>query len=238
MRIAIVLSLCLSLSSLAFAQDDVTPAEAPTDTSLETVVESPPAPDASAAPQTLLALPTWEISLKAGGHFPQIANRLDSNFDVILKVGYGVALDRRLQVFADFAYSQPSHTTRDTDPRLVGAGTEFSSTLTVRDFTTTLGAAYFFRLPHPRMTSYAGAGLQLHFLWSGVSGSTPCAFFGDQTETSTQVGGVALGGAAFRLGPGAILGELRFGFTPVSQKATGSSNIAALSLLLGYGLYL
>lgn len=236
MRIAIILSLCLSLTARALADEGATPPAAPADTPAEATVTTPAPEPIAAAPEP--ALRPWEISLKAGGHFPQIANRLDSNFDVILKVGYGVALDRRLQVFADFGYSQPSHTSNGSDPRLAYAGGEYSSTLTVRDFTTTFGAGYVFRLPYPQWMSYAGAGLQLHFLWSGVSGSAPCAWFGDQTETSTQVGGVAMVGAGYRLGPGAILGELRFGFTPVSQKVTGSGNIAALSLLLGYGLFL
>lgn len=249
MRITIILSLCLSLTARAFADDALAPPAAltepppvaPIETPTDTTATSPAITEATTVPEAApasAALRPWEISLKAGGHFPQIANRLGSTFDVIAKVGYGVALQRRLQLFADFAYSQPSHTSSDTDPRLVGAGGEYSSKLTVRDFTTTFGAGYFFRLPYPRMMSYAGAGLQLHFLWSGVSGSTPCAYFGDQTESSTRIGGVAMVGAGYQLGPGVILGELRFGFTPVSQKVTGSGNIAALSLLVGYGLFL
>jgi hypothetical protein len=181
--------------------------------------------------------PAWEISLKAGGHFPQITGKLSTNFDAILKVGYGVAFDRRLQVFADFAYSQPARTSSGTDARLGASGADYSTTITVRDFTTTLGADFFFPLASAwRWLPYAGAGLQLHFLRSDVSGGAAGETFGDTSETSTQVGVVVFGGTGFRLGPGLVLGEVRFGLAPVSQKVTGSSNVGALSILLGYGL--
>jgi opacity protein-like surface antigen len=238
MRIAILALLSLPLAARAFAADEFGDEPAPPAAAAEPVaaVESAPPVPAAEEAVTRSAMPAWEISLKAGGHFPQVTNRLGSNFDAILKVGYGVALD--LQVFADFAYSQPSHTSKGTDPRLGAAGAEYSTTLTVRDFATTVGADYFLPLATQRWLPYAGLGLTVHFLKTDVTGSAGGASFGDTSETSTQVGGVVFAGTGFRLGPGMVVGELRFGFAPVSQKVTGSANIGALSVLLGYGLLL
>jgi hypothetical protein len=182
--------------------------------------------------------PALEISLKAGGHFPQITGKLGTNFDAVLKVGYGVALDHRLQLFVDLGYSQPTHTAQASDPRLGTAGAAYSSTLTVRDLSTTVGAAYFLLPPGAFLVPYAGAGLRLHFLKSDVVGTGASAAFGENTETSTQVGGAVFGGAGLHLGPGLLLGELRFGYAPVGQKVTGQANVGALSVLLGYGLLL
>jgi hypothetical protein len=70
-------------------------------------------------------------------------------------------------------------------------------------------------------------GLQLRFLRSDVSGSGGSAF-GDTSETSTQIGGALFGGVGLHARPGLVLGELRFGFAPVSQTVTGSANVGAL----------
>jgi hypothetical protein len=190
-------------------------------------------PVASAPPGAL------ELSLKAGGHFPQLTNPLGTSFDGILKVGYGVTRDRRLQVFLDFAYTQPSNTVTGSDPRLGEMGSGYRSTLTIRDLSNTLGVAYFIPAGQPWLLPYAGGGLQIHFVKSTERATTDAGvLLGEHTETATGLGAAVFGGAGFRLGPGLLLGELRFGYTPVSQRVTGSSNIGALSVLVGYGIML
>lgn len=179
-----------------------------------------------------------EISLKAGGHFPQITNDLSTNFDAILKVGLGVAAERRLQVFAELGYTQPTHEVSIMDPRLGATGATFESEMIVRDLSTALGLSYFFKDMSSLWLPYAGAALQFHFLKSEVDGSSTMLPFGHYEETSTQVGGFLFGGIGFHLGPGMILGELRFRYAPVDQKVTGDANVGALSVLLGYGLML
>jgi|GEM_PF-5991416 len=240
MRSIIVIASVLALTSPSFAAEEATAPAAGEEiaTPVASEVMPPPIAVEESATAATPSAPTWEISLKAGGHFPQIANKLGTNFDAILKVGYGVALERRLQIFADFAYSQPARTSSGTDMRLGASGAEYTSTITVRDLTTTLGAEYLIPVDSHLWLPYAGVGLQLHFLKSDVKGNAAGTSFGDTSETSTQVGGVVFGGTGIRLGPGLILGELRFGFATVSQKVTGSANVGALSVLLGYGLLL
>lgn len=180
--------------------------------------------------------PSLEISLKAGGHFPQVANALSTSFEGVLKVGYAPFGSRQLQLFADLGYSQPSQEVTDSNPGLV-SGEDYSSTLTVQDLATTIGVSWFFAEPRMQLVPYAGAGVRAHFLRSPVTGGNGQEF-GENVETETQLGGAVFGGAALRLGPGMVLGELSFSWAPVSQRVTGEANIGALSALVGYGIWL
>lgn len=181
------------------------------------------------------SLPSVELSLKAGGHFPQVVNALDTSFDGILKLGYAPFAGRQLQLFADVGYSQPAHKLSSSDPRLSTSGAEYSSTLVVKDLATTVGLSYFILPPDQFLVPYVGAGARVHFLRSEVEGSADSAF-GEHVEMDSQLGGVGFAGVGLRLGPGLLLGELAMGYAPVDQRVTGTSNIGALSALLGYGL--
>lgn len=179
--------------------------------------------------------PSLEISLKGGGHFPQLMNKLGTSFDGVLKLGYAPFEERRVQFFLDLGYSRPQMTLTGTDPRL--AAGDYQSTLLMQDLSTTVGAAYFFTPPSSTWVPYAGAGLRVHFLKAEVTGASASAF-GLNTETDTRFGGVLFGGAGFHLGPGLLLGELAVGYAPIGQRVTGVSNVGALSVLLGYGVLL
>ncbi|MHB8873522.1 MAG: hypothetical protein ACYC8T_07535 [Myxococcaceae bacterium] len=154
-----------------------------------------------------------------------------------MKVGYAPFEGHRLQIFADLGYSQPAHTTEATDPRLQASGADYSSTLTVADLHTTLGASYFFAAPSESLLPYAGLGLRAHFLRADVVGQGGTDF-GVNHETATRFGGTVFAGAGFKLGPGLLLGELNFAYVPVMEKVTGQSNVGALGVLLGYGVLL
>jgi hypothetical protein len=181
--------------------------------------------------------PRFELSAKAGAHISQVLSPLGLNVDLALKLAYGVAMNGRLRVFAELGYTQPTRTVRSSDPRLGDEATDYASTLQVRDFSTTVGAAYAFAPPAALLQPYAGLGLAVHFLRHDVDGGTSTAF-GRNWETSTRLGGAAQLGTGFRLGPGLLLGELRFAFAPVDETLPGRSNIGALSILVGYGLLL
>jgi len=183
------------------------------------------------------APPSLELSLKAGGHFPQLVSKLGTSFDGALKVGYAPFAGRQLQLFLDLGYSQPAHTTTATDPRLQTSGADYSSTLTVADLHTTLGLSYFFTDPSGHFLPYAGLGFRAHFLRADVVGLGG-ADFGKNTETATRFGGTVFAGAGFKLGPGMLLGELNFAYVPVWEKVTGPSNVGSLGVLLGYGVLL
>lgn len=181
--------------------------------------------------------PAFEISLKAGGHFPQLVNSLGTSFDGILKVGYAPFESRRFQLFADLGFSQPRHSFSATDPRLGTDGGAYGTTVVVKDLAATVGAQYFLLDPREHLVPYVGLGVRTHFIRAETTGATSTPF-GEYVETDTRVGGVAYGGVGFHLGPGLLLGELAFGYAPVDERVTGTTNIGALSVLLGYGLLL
>lgn len=209
-----LLSLLLVLATTALAQEGVARTEPP-----------PPAPVA----------PAFEVSLKFGLHLPQLANPLTTSFDAVLKVGYGLPfLERRLQLFLDLGYTQPSVTVTGSDARVPG-GT-FTATTTLRDFATTLGLCFFILEPSRVLVPYLSAGARVHFLSAETDGSAGGASFGGWRETDTRFGGVFAAGAGYRLGPGRVLAELTFNVLPVDQRLTGVSNASSLSLLVGYGL--
>jgi hypothetical protein len=179
--------------------------------------------------------PAFEVSLKGGVHLPQVANPLGTSFDVRLKAGYGLPFwQRRVQLFVDVGYTEPSTTSTGSDARLPG-GT-FTSVTTVRDLATTLGAQVFLLPPSGAVVPYLAAGVRVHFLRADTDGEAGGVAFGPYSETDTRAGGAFAVGAAVRLGPGRVLGELAFNVLPVAQRITGPSNASSLSLLLGYGL--
>lgn len=229
----------------------VTPAPTPTTPPAAEPTPATPEPAdpgaASAAPTTTTAapeaaptdegpFPSIEISLKGGVHLPQIANPLETSFDALLKVGYGLPFwQRRVQLFVDLSYTQPSTTSTGSDARLPG-GT-FSSVTTVRDLATSFGAQVFILPPSRLVVPYLSAGVRVHFLKVETNGEAGGAAFGPYTETDTRAGGVFAAGAGLRLGPGRVLAELVFNVLPVDQRLTGASNASSLSVLLGYGLF-
>ena len=182
-------------------------------------------------------LPQFEIALKAGGHFPEVWNKLGPSYDLVLKAGWAPLEDRRLQTFVELGYSQPSKTSSGFDPRLGAGGANYSTNLSVRDLSTRVGAQWSFIGSLP-VTPYAGAALRLDFVKSVVTGSAAGVPFDEYRETGTQFGGMVFGGVAYRLWRGELLGEVAFSYTPIRQRVTDKANIASTSLLLGYGFWL
>lgn len=179
--------------------------------------------------------PTLEVALKAGLHLTPVLSPLEASFDAVLKVGAAPWRLKRLQAFVDLGYSQPRRSLSASDPRLE-SGADYTSTLVVHDVRTTLGAQYFFRSPAEKWVPWAGLGLRAHFLTFEVEGATAEAF-GLNTETVTRVGGTVFGGVGYRVGPGLLLGEVSMTLAPVDERVTGTSDVGALSLQVGYGLF-
>jgi hypothetical protein len=179
--------------------------------------------------------PTVEVALKAGVHLPQVVSPLATTFDGVLKVGVAPWSFKRLQAFADFGYSMPTHDFSGSDARLGAEGADFVSTLTVHDVRMTLGAQVFLLEPAGSFLPWAGVGLRAHFLTMDVKGGAGSEF-GRYTETVTRLGGTVFVGAGYRLGPGMVVLEAGFAFVPVDERVSGPSNVGALSVQAGYAL--
>lgn len=232
----------LLLSGLALAQEQPPPDSAPpvepdaAAASAPDVVPSAAAePVAEPAPEA--RPPSLQISLKVGGHFPQVVNKLGTSFDTSLSVGYAPFKGRQLQIFVGLGYTQPSQTISTSDPRLSTSGAEYTSTLVMRDLATTLGVQYFFLSPRRFLVPYAGAGFRVHFLRADVEGSGG-AEFGKYNETDTRYGGMAFVGLGVHLGPGLLMAEVAFNYAPIRQRVSGLANVGAFAAVLGYGLLL
>ncbi len=208
----------LLLAGLATAQESVT---APAETPLPVQAKAP----------------SLEISLKAGGHFPQVLSKLGLSFDTSINVGFAPFSGHQLQFFIGLGYSQPGQTVAASDSRLGASGSDYTSTMVMRDLSTSLGTKYFFVPPSHFLVPYAGLGLRVHFLRADVQG-TGGADFGKYRETDTRFGGLVFAGAGLHLGPGLLLAELTFDYSPIGQRVTGEANVGALAVVLGYGLLL
>ncbi len=193
--------------------------------------------DATAAGPAEARPPSLEIALKVGGHFPQVLSKLDTTFDGSLTVGFAPFQGHQLQFNVAVGYSAPAHRVSSTDPRLGTAGGDYSSRLVEQDLATTIGVKYFILPPTRFLVPYAGAGFRVHFLRADVTGSGG-ADFGNHNETDTRFGGVLLGGVGLHLGPGLLLAELSFDYSPIGQRVTGDANVGSLAVVLGYGLLL
>lgn len=228
------------VSSLCWAAEPAGPVAPPAEPAPEGVEAAEPATSAEAPPPEPAAEakpPALELSLKFGGHFPQLVSKLRTTFDASLTVGFAPLLGRRLQIFAAVGYSQPTHRIATQDPRLGAAGSDYTSTVLIRDVAATLGAKFFFIPPDRLVVPYAGLGFRTHFLGAQVEGNGGSEF-GKYSETDTRFGGVFLGGVGIRLGPGLVLAEVAFDYSPIGQRVTGEANVGALTAVLGYGLML
>lgn len=224
---AVVMLLGLAATAQEAQSEPQTTADQPAAASAEVHQEAAPAPKGP--------LPSLELSLRAGGHFPQLVNKLGTSFDGILHAGYMVMDSKQLQLFVELGYTAPSHEVTGTDPRLQASGSTYKSTVVVKDLDLGLGLSYLFTPPNSDFVPYLGAAFVPHFIRSEVTAAGG-ADFGNHDETATQFGGAAFVGAGFHVGPGLLLGELRFGYAPIDERVTGVTNIGALSVMLGYGL--
>ena len=71
----------------------------------------------------------------------------------------------------------------------------------------------------------------LHFLRST---ETTTIAPGDNTAASTELGLELAGGADYRVGPGFLVGDVRFAYTKLDHTITGSTNASKITLAVGF----
>ena len=125
------------------------------------------------------------------------------------------------------------------DPRLGDApGASFAWKLTEQRLV--LAPTAVVRLPTlaGALTPTVGIGPRIYLVRSQVEGSVGASPIATTKEQSTQVGlGVPLG-LGWALGPGELTGEVLLQWAKLDQQATGTSNVGAASLAVGYRLIL
>jgi hypothetical protein len=212
------------MKTLLFVAVTLTPLLAAAQSTEVAVAEPPP--------------PAFALGLKVGVLLPQIATQLGTAVAGGLELSWGFpVLDRRIGLYLEANYTQPSVSrTSLADPR-VGGGT-YDGDQTQRELT--LGGGLYGRIAPPGSTwnGYLLAGARAYLLETVSNGSAAGAPFGENTEKSTQLGGFAALGGERRLGPGALLLEVGFGSSPLPHTITGDVSTSAIVIQLGYRLFL
>jgi hypothetical protein len=158
-----------------------------------------------------------------------------------LELGYapdlGESLGRSLEIFLIGQYAQPGLDGRasESDPRVDG---EFSYEISQRMLSLSLGALFRFDVGSELVMPYGGLGGRVYLLDAQVKGALMDEPLGESGETRTQFGLVLLGGLDVFVGPGALLGELSFGWAPMDGYVVRDASLAALSLAVGYRVML
>jgi hypothetical protein len=186
---------------------------------------APPSPGFPGSGLGLLVEP------RVGGFLPSGRLGLAPSFGV--QAGRILLRDKQLWAIAEIAFARPTHGGRGGTAE-APLGT-FGYNLAVNDVSILLGARKMFPTRIQRLTPFAEAGLKLHVLHSTSSGrSDSQGSFGTSEETSLAPGLALRGGAAYRLGPGAVSAALELGYARVDQHITGDVWFGGLGFTAGY----
>lgn len=160
-----------------------------------------------------------------------------------LELGYapdlGGSIGHSLEIFLIGQYAQPgvNGDAPKTDPRFT-AGAPFSYDVTQQMFSLSLGALYRFDVGSKLLMPYGGLGGRMYLLNTKAKADVKGEPLGESSETRTDFGLVVLGGLDVFLGPGALLGEVSFSWAPLNGYVMRETNLAALSLAVGYRVML
>lgn len=183
---------------------------------MRTDVDSTNSWNFAVAPRIGLAVPTSKLS-------PFVAMGLE--------LGYRLpAVDKRISVLVDVAYTRPSHGETANDPR-VGGDADFETTES--EIKLGLGGSFRVFTDDHTLVPWVGASAVMQRL---TSTQTNDLAPGENTSEDTRFGGELFAGADYRLGPGYALGEARLVLTDLDDLITGNSNAGNVNLSLGYRL--
>jgi len=226
------------------AQDMAVPSSEPSSTTGSEPMASGPAPAIQEpAPAADDFRNAWiTIGLRGGVYLPGLVNAFDPHasltvdFAVLLPV-----LDRMLGIYGDVNWSPPGRSQSAlSDPRVgpsPGPGT-WTYTMQTDQLYFSLGLIFRFLTPGSMFVPYISAGGRVYLLKTAVDGTGAGNAFGLNTEQSTQVGFTASLGGELRLGPGALVLDVGFGYSDLPHDITGPTSTTALAIQLGYRIFL
>lgn len=137
----------------------------------------------------------------------------------------------RVMLGLDLSLTRPGYDGSVMDPRIPGGMGTYAVHETEGVVAVTV--AYRFASADHRVVPWLGAGPLLHLLQTVESTSLAP---GNNTAISTELGVEVLGGADVRLGPGFLVGGVRYAYSRLAHPLTGSTNAGEVSLELGYRL--
>jgi hypothetical protein len=181
---------------------------------------------------------------KVGGSFNGTFTALGTSPDLEIELGYTLpVLDRSLEPFLGFVYTQPKTSRQDVADSSGLDGTSrldaaMHYDLTQQEFIMTAGLLYRLRVPVPMFRPYAALGARLYLMKTRVDGSDGTDVFGQNREGSTRPGAYGALGGELHFGPGALLLEAQLGYAKIDGFVMRNTNTGALNLALGYRFFL
>jgi hypothetical protein len=160
-----------------------------------------------------------------------------------LELGYLLPVDvpqgHELGIFFSGLYVQPGvdGSASAPDSRLPGDGIVHYE-VTQQELVLSLGGMYRIDIGSRLLMPYGGLGGRMYLLNTNVTGDVAGEPYGDSDETKTSFGLVVMAGVELMLGPGALLAELQMGWAPLDAYVMRDTNLGALSLAVGYRLFL
>jgi hypothetical protein len=178
--------------------------------------------------------PAFGVGAKVGVLLPQISTELGTAPMGGIELSFAFPwVERRVGLFLEAEYSQPTVSRSNVaDPR-VGTGT-FDEKQTQKELV--IGGGLIIRVAPPasRWNGYALLGARGYFLKTVSVGSANMNEFGENTEQSAKLGGYFALGGERQLGPGALLLEVGFGTSDLDHLITGDVSTSAIAIQLGY----
>ncbi len=194
-----------------------------------------PAPAVVQEPAPLVEPPPPErvgvmFGAKVGGIVP--LDGLSPFVHFGIELGYSVT--RQIAIVAAVDYTQPTTTNEESDPRVMG-GT-YTWKLTEQELGVMVTVMYRATSIKP-VIPYGGIGPRILFARSKV-GDDGAPMISITKEQSTRIGvGIPLG-VELPLGPGSAIGEVLLQYGTLDHTATGDAHTGAITLALGYRMFL
>jgi hypothetical protein len=183
------------------------------------------------------------LGAKIGGGIGSPVSDFGASYALELELGWalpiGGPIGHSLGVFLSAQYTQPGLDGLQTqaDPRLPGKGV-LHYDLTQQLLGLSAGLVYRIPVGSKLLMPYGGLGARMYLLKTKVKGDVGTAQLGENNETRSEVGLLALGGVELYLGPGALLGELSFSWAKVDAFVLRKTAVGGLGLALGYRIIL
>ena len=175
------------------------------------------------------------VGVKAGLGFPQINSEFGTTPSVHVEGSYVLPfLAGRLGLVTALGYGAPSLSGTGQDDRLPGGS--YSYDATQRQLNWDLGVLGKLKPWASPWNLTALAGLRLTFQSTLSDGEAGDESFGEHDERATMAGLFISGQGDYRLGPGALVGELGYWASFQDLRTTGELVVSEITLLVGYRL--
>ncbi len=175
------------------------------------------------------------VGVKAGLGFPQITSEFGTSPSVQLEGSYLLPfMAGRLGLITALGYGAPSLSGTGEDDRLPGGSYSYSATQ--RQLNWDLGLLGKLKPWASPWNVTALAGLRLTFQSTLSDGEAGDEAFGEHDERATMAGLFIAGQGDYRLGPGALVGELGYWASFQDLRTTGELVVSEIMVLVGYRL--